>query len=248
MTTPQVVKTVEVQTSLGTIPVTGHFGDGLRVLAITGAFAELEEMSRFPVALAPEFDGLVARLPGHYVSTLTETSIETWAKAFDEVAAELSISVVMGISVGALVALAMRVPKALIAIEPPLSTAKLWPLTNMLRRVRGHGTFVENVFGVFPDRIEERGYRSLLDRLAIQTEVILGSDPLMPSRPTDRLPSLVDEPERQLLDAHPMVTLHVAPNAGHAVPYHAAALVHSVLLRTCRRVRDGMILPRVSGL
>lgn len=191
----------------------------------------------FPELMAPDYNGLVARLPGNGTPELSETSIPAFARAFDEVVRQLGPTTVIGVSIGALVALGMREPKAIVAVEPPVSTSKLWPMIPELRAATTQREFIRNVFGVYADHVEERGYLSLLDGLDIPTDVIVGEVPLFPERPVERYPSFVDENDRIALASHPAVTLHVAPNAGHAVPHAAGRFMHPIVLQASQSAR-----------
>jgi pimeloyl-ACP methyl ester carboxylesterase len=229
--------TVDFHTSFGTIPIAGEHNDRPKVLAINGLGAAPDEMSRLGRLVAPHYDGVVGFLPGDRNPALSETSISAFALAFDEVVDKLGPTVVLGLSVGALVALGMRSRRilAVVAVDPPLMTAKLWPLASDLRAGLGthHRAMVENVMGMTDEGFEGRDYSGLLNGLHRPTDVLVGEDPLYPERAISRMPSLVDEPERALLAAHPLVTLHVASNAGHNIPAQAP----QVLLPLLRRVR-----------
>src|SRR5690606_22693646 len=169
--------------------------------------------------------------------------------------------VLNGLGVGALVALAVRAApvRRVVAVEPPLATGKLWPMLGGLQqrlRIRPDDArlhdFVREVFGVEPDAAPGRSYLPLLgDTTDPPADVVLGEIPLMPPRPLDRYPSLLDGPERQALRSHPRVTLHVAPGAGHNVPLHAPELLRSLLLAACsppaaehRPAAPGALVPR----
>jgi hypothetical protein len=111
---------------------------------------------------------------------------------------------------------------------------KLWPLTAFLQSRSAQpdqGAFIWNVFGVAPDRSEPRDYRPLLDGLAVPTWVLFGSEMLYPQRPFTEAPSLLDEPERALLAAHPQISIRLIEGIGHNVGGRALSYV-----RTC--VRD----------
>ena len=228
-----------MSTSLGVISIWGHFGNKIKVLAINGAGAAADEMSRLPHILAPDYDGLVAFLPGDRRPALSQVSIPAFAQAFDEVVRRLGPTVVMGHSAGGLVALAMRSPliRAVVAIDPPLLTSKMWPVIPTLRAglAASYDPFLDKVFGLTAAGVEERDYRPLLAGLHRPTDVVVGSDPLFPERALSRKPSFVDEPERALFAAHPLVRLHVAPNSGHQVQFEAAHFLFSVLLEACRK-------------
>ena len=233
--------TIPFETSFGIIPVRGKaeaFGRArLTVLAITGAKADPEDMIRLPVILDPHgYDGLVAALPGNRTPELSITSIEAWGEAFDEVVTRLNRPVVViGVSVGGLVALAMRRPKAMLVIDPPMATGKLWPMVPALKLAEEPDrVFIENVLGYYPDRIEDRRYLHLLHGLAAPVTAIFGEEPLMPRRPVQRYPSLVDVPERAAMAAHPLIETFVAPGAGHNVPRQASGFVFERLLALCK--------------
>lgn len=237
------LRTVDVETSLGVIPVTGTFsGRKLAALAITGAFADAEQLERHPQTVGPEFDGYVAHLPGWITPPLAQTSIPAFAQAFDEVVETLGPTVVVGVSAGALVALAMRSPlvRGVVAVEPPLSTAKLWPIIPLFRSMLGgpQDAFIRNVFGITETTVEERGYGSLLEGVRAPLEVVVGSEPLLPPRPVERPPSVVDQPERELLARHGKLSV-VVP-AGHTVQTQAGKAMLSVVLRACRRAAEGL--------
>jgi len=221
--------TVDFHTSLGVIPITGAHDHRPKVLAINGLGAAPDEMSRLGLLVAPHYDGLVGFLPGDRNPALSETSISAIAQAFDEVVDQLGPTVVVGLSVGALVALAMRASAIVrvVAVEPPLVTGKLWPLATELRAGLGshHRAMVENVMGMTAQAFEGRDYTHLLDGLHRPTDVVVGDDPLLPERPTPRMPSLVDEAERARLARHPLVTIHLAPNAGHNIPAQAPQIL-----------------------
>jgi hypothetical protein len=221
------------ETSKGRIPVSGSFDGRPKVLAITGAWAPPNEMSLLHRTI-PDYDALVARLPGNGTPHLAETSIPAWAVAYGEVVDQIGPAVLLGLSVGALVALGIRSEnlRAIVAVDPPLATSKLWPMTDWLRaRPPEDRAMVEHIFGVYPDRVEERHYLTLLDGVAAPLHSIVGSRALFPQRPLDRMPSLVDEPERRALAV--LGPLTVGPNSGHNVPFYAGPTLLGVLRETC---------------
>jgi pimeloyl-ACP methyl ester carboxylesterase len=231
-----------VQTHLGPIPLwspPGALGSAKPVvLAITGAWAEPDDMMKLPAVVGPAWDAAVMRLPGNGTPPLAETSIAAWAKAVGELVETAFAgrpAVLAGLSVGALVALGVRSGQVrrVVAVEPPLAMRKLWPMAQALRaRWRDDPaarTFIETVFGVSGETQANRTYFDLFDG-APPADVIVGETPLYPERPLPRFPSFVDEPERAWLAAHPGVSLHVAPGAGHNVHVFAAARLREVLL------------------
>lgn len=236
----QQVKTIEMRTSLGVIPVTGTFGRALTVLAINGAFAGPAEMHRLHQLVTPH-GAVVGFLPGDRAPALSETSVPAFAQAYDEIADQLGPTVVLGLSIGGLVSLAMRSEniRRVVCVEPPLLTGKLWPMAEMLAgaRTAHYRPLVENIFGLTLEGFAGRDYRHLLDDLHRPTDVILGNEPLYPPRALARTPSLVDDPERELLAAHPLITVRLAP-AGHNVPFQAPQVLLPVL-RAALAAEDG---------
>jgi pimeloyl-ACP methyl ester carboxylesterase len=205
------------------------------VVGLAGAFAiprgPLFQLAR---ALAPEADIVSGHLPGNHCPPLISASVGIYAAAYSHALNEAFPHrrlIACGLSIGGLVALALRVPavrRALI-VEPPLVMSKLWPLWPTLRerlaREPGNAdlaAFVRNVFGVDATSIEERRYEHLLQGISVPTQVQVGDRPLFPKQPFTALPSLVDEPERALMAAHPSIELTVVPGCGHNVPQENA--------------------------
>ena len=250
------------ETSLGPLPLWSETGALASrrpvVVTITSAFADPDHMSRMQQVLGEAATAVLMHLPGDRPSPLRQTSIAAFARALGEVVEREFHDrpvVLNGLGFGALVALAVRAApvRRVIAVEPPLVTGKLWPMLGGLQqRLRAHPddarlhAFVREVFGVEPDAAPGRSYLPLLgDPADPPADVVLGQIPLMPPRPLERYPSLVDDPERQALRDHPRVTLHVAAGAGHNVPMHAPELLRDLLLAACRSstTEDGPATP-----
>ncbi len=222
------------------------------VVTITSTFADPDHMSRMQQVLGEAATAVLMHLPGDRPSPLRQTSITAFAQALGEVVTREFHDrpvVLHGLGMGALVALAVRAApvRRVIAVEPPLATGKLWPMVGGLQQRLRAGPddaplhdLVREMFGVQPDAVPGRSYLPLLGNPADPpADVVLGEIPLMPPRPLDRYPSLVDEPERQALRSHPRVALHVAPGAGHNVPLHAPELLRELLLAACGPAVEG---------
>ena len=227
----------EVETALGPIQFRGRNTGRPVLLIINGAFAHNDTMDRAQQVM-PEVDVLRAHLPGNHCPPLMTTSLGVFTAAFRQaIEAHLRSRpvVVVGLSTGALVALGLRHPsvRRLVLAEPPLRTGDLWPLLGW--REQGppdRWPLVTSIFGITPTTVEPRDYTHLLDELRVPAVVILGSEPLMPPRPFEAMPSLVDEESRALLAAHPRVQLVTAPGAGHHV---TQGIHHPLLLEVFRR-------------
>ncbi len=228
----------EFQTPYGVVPLWGAFEafDAGRplVVGILGAFA-IERGSLFHVPPhIPGADMVVGHLPGNHTPALSAASVQIYSAAFSHVIATEFAGrrvVSLGASIGGLVVLGLTAPQIVrsVVMEPVLTTAKLWPLIPFMRgRLQAApddrvlADFIEGVFGLGANGLVDRRYEDLLERLAVPTRVIVGGQPLYPQRPVQKLPSLVDEPERELLRRHPLIDYSVAQQAGHNVPQEAS--------------------------
>lgn len=197
------------------------------VLVIGGAFAiprpRLFELQDW----LPEAAVLAAHLPGNHSPNVAVHTVAAYAKLFDDVVRQVARpAVVVGDSVGGLVALSMRerLIEAFALLEPPLVTGKLWPLIPTFQgwlkarpREAYLRLFLRGVFGVRERSVESLDYGHLVDGLDRPAWALMGDEPLMPPRPFESMPSLLDEPERERLRAHPMVQVRSIEGIGHNV-------------------------------
>jgi pimeloyl-ACP methyl ester carboxylesterase len=214
---------VSVETALGRVPISGSFdSDRPLVLAIRGAFASVDQLSDLD---PPDHDLALLHLPGFHSPRLTETSMEAFVAAFDEVIRQRFAGrqiTVVGISTGAVVALGLRAPevRGVLAVEPFFSTAKLWPLIEFLRRELQANPqpalheWVDAIFGVSMSGVVDRNYQAVLARRDRPVLGLVGDVPLNPVRPVWGLPSLTDEADRALLP-------NKLVQGGHNVPTDA---------------------------
>lgn len=241
----------DFQTPFGVIPLWADF-DGFDperplVLGVLGAFA-IERGSLF--AVPPHLKGVadmaIGHLPGNHTPPLIDASVGLFSAAYSHVIREAFPDrriVSLGASIGGLTVMGLRAPQVLRAVvmEPILTTAKLWPMTNFIRgkllanpQDAALRSFIVNVFGVTETGIEDRRYDALLDGLATPTRVLVGDQPLYPERAVQKLPSLVDEPERERLARHPWIQYSVATGAGHNVPQEASGAMMQALMGAIR--------------
>ncbi|CAN7555103.1 alpha/beta hydrolase [Phenylobacterium sp. LjRoot225] len=241
----------DVQTRLGVVPLWSRpevFASAKPlVLAITGAFAGPDDLSRLPEVMSPMAEAAVLHIPGIGAPLLSDPSIEGFSSAVGELIDQLFADrrvVVLGVSIGAVAALGVRARsvRRIVAVEPLLATAALWPMADSLRaHLAGlpadspiHPLFAQ-LFGVSREAIAPRLYHQVLDGLAVPVDVVLASEPLHPRRPVARMPSLVDAPERALLASLPRVRMHLARGAGHNVQGQASKTLKELLFEACRR-------------
>jgi pimeloyl-ACP methyl ester carboxylesterase len=199
-------------------------------LVVTGIFADASTMDHFP-RVFPQFDVLRAHLPGNHSPQLSETSVEAFSAALDDALRQVVSAplAVLGLSVGALVAMGVRHPQlcGLLLVEPPLRTLETWPLEDP-SFMAADAELMGAILG--------RDFSHLARGLAVPTEVLAGGVSLMPRRSLERMPSLVDDGSRALLAAHPLITLTVADEAGHNVQNQATARFGEALYRLADRL------------
>jgi hypothetical protein len=230
----------EVETALGPVWFWGR-DTGLPVmLLITGAFADFDTLDGLHDVLAG-VDVWRAHLPGNHCPPLAATSVGAFAGAYGQaISARLGERPVVatGLSVGALVALGLRSAnvRRIVAVEPPLLTAGLWPLLPLREEApAGSDEFLWNVLGIGRDAVEPRDYTALLDQLSKPTAAILGTEPLGEPRDWTVMPSLVTEPVRARLAAHPRIQVFDALGAGHNVAKLATDIFLRVVVASCQK-------------
>lgn len=214
------------------------------LLTITSGFAPPDFMTLLPQVMGELCDVAIMRLPGAEPQSLWRFTAGGFAEALDEVLDSACLHrpvVLFGVGMGGVVALCSRAAavRRVVAVEPLLVTGRLWPLLGRLRTRMIEGddppelkAFVAGLYGVTEAEARDVRYRAVVEAL-VPTDVLVGGTPLMPPRPLQALPSLVDEPERAYLGARPGVTLHVIEGAGHDLPVQAPEALRQVLVAAC---------------
>lgn len=239
-----------IETSLGPIVLRGHLDafspDRPLIFAIAGAFAQQNYLVGLP-KVAPACDVAIAHLPGMWSPFLAESSVEAFALAFDEAIRTRCpgrAALVFGNSVGGLIALAMKEARALVLVDPPITTDVLWPLHG---RLRGHveakgdpmlADWVWRVFGIGPTEIVNRDYRPLLNGSQKPGIVLIAGDPLGDPRDFDRQPGLLSTEDRLLFSRHPTLEVMVAGGCGHNLIREAPSAIIAALRRGLEILRQ----------
>ncbi len=234
---------IQVRTDFGVIEFRGVDRGRPILLLITGTLASEDVMDRLWERF-PALDVLRAHLPGNHCPPLVSTSVGVFAAAYDAAIARAFGErpvVVAGLSVGALVAFALRAPsvRAVLGIEPPLVMSEAWPLA-MLRELAppGYADFLWTVMGIGPETTEERDYRPLVARPGPPLIVLLG-DP--PPNVGDDLPAgtpgLVGARSREALRDSPRAEARFVPGVGHHLVRDAPV---QVLTAICRALEVGL--------
>jgi hypothetical protein len=227
------VQVVNFETTLGTVPVWGRFDTFDRsrplLLVIRGFTPDPSQLVSMPDRL-PGADVMLASLPGLHSPGLADVSLAAFSRAFDEVADALGRAVVvLGVSLGGLVALGLRSAwvRSVVALDPPLSSAALWPIADQFEASGVGAEWLRAVCGVgVPEPVS---YRGALDGLRVPALVLLGGEPHGPRLTDGRLPSLVSADDRMAYEVHPMVTTKVLEGVGHNIPVQGLAAMMGAL-------------------
>ena len=244
---------VDVPTPFGIVPLWGRALASNRtapaVVIINGAFYFPGILTAaLPAVMEPFCDVFISHFPGLHAPSLKNASVETFAAAIDA-AIEQALSgrsvVLLGYGAGAVVALAARSPaiQRIIALEPMLETAELWPILPAIRRV--HKKYPEQrpliaaLYGLTADGRFTKSHYNVLTGLNIPTEIFHGDAPLGKPRDVSEFPSLVSDAARERLAAAPGVTIHTLPKTGHSFDYRAQLYVRQALIRAVRAGNPG---------
>lgn len=240
---------IVVETSLGPIHFRGRDTGKPVLLLITGSFAAENTADRFAERF-PAMDGLRAHLPGNHCPRVAHVSIGVFAGAFTE-ALDIRFPgrpvVVVGLSVGGIVALAIRAKmlRGILAIEPLLVSDEAWPLLNLRTQgPPGQDDFLWNILGIGPDEVERRDYRPMLGSLTTPTYVILGDEVPPVGVWPDYMPGLLGPLSRQALAAHPHITVAQLSDVGHHILKYGPHALLNATQRLIQRVvgKDAAIM------
>jgi pimeloyl-ACP methyl ester carboxylesterase len=243
----------EIATPVGDIWMWGRDTGRPVALLIAGAFADFAIYDRLQIVL-PQFDVLRTHLPGNHCPPLAATNIGVMASGISQALAARFAgrpTVAIGLSAGALVAMALASPdlKALLLVEPFLRTLHVWPFRGMVEdyRTPEQRSFLWNVLGVREGAAEERDYRGLAQDLRVPALVLLGGVRLRPPRPLPNLPSFVDDEDRATLRAQPSMTVTEVAGAGHNVAAQNIPAFRAALAPVVRTVVPDAVLMGASG-
>jgi hypothetical protein len=139
-------------------------------------------------------------LPGHNgAPALSEVSVRAWIESLTHMMQVFPTPpLLIAESLGATVALCLP-SRALIAVEPILSTHQLWPLWRQIENGRARGLEI----GPEYEALFAEPFHWVLDRIRAPTLVLAGREPLMPER--DVRPSLLSDEDFAAYASHPQV-------------------------------------------
>jgi len=141
--------------------------------------------------------------------------------------------------------------KAVIAADPPLSTAKQWAVVNSFRArfIREPEnpfffSFADEVFGITPTEVHERIYYPMLAGIGVPTMLVTGDLPMLPPRRLESVGCLLDPVDEFVIDnLYPdKVMKRRIANSGHVMLTNALpeslALVEEMLPFVARPQAD----------
>lgn len=231
----------EISTNYGNIEFRGRDTGRPLLLFITGVLADENQLNLVQQRF-PNLDVLRAFLPANHCPPLVGVTIEIFAaaytSAFDKRFAGRDV-VVVGLSVGALVALGLRMQgvRELVLVEPILMMDEAWPLKALRTQAPpGYETFLWNILGIGSDSTEPRDYRQLLVDTKVPVLALLG-DPPPPEGPwSGAMPGLVGPISRAALTAHPLTAIRDFPGVGHNIIRDAGTALLAEIQMVVERV------------
>lgn len=190
------------------------------VVFLHGALRASEELIEWAAILSEVADVLLVDMPGHRRSSMVDPpSVDKMADVIHEaLRAGLAgrRALLIGESLGGLVALRIAgdsgpTPfRAVIAIDPPMTTSKQWTIEMTFKRLMEGGgatplaKFAKEAFGIVEGGHQERVYYPLLSRVHLPLVIATGDVPLMPPRVTtaNEHPCVFDPVDRHVIETH----------------------------------------------
>lgn len=205
------------------------------VLLLHGSMRNASVLAPWAERLDAEADVVLFDLPGHGrsdpIARASVTGLANQVFMALKAAFPRRRVLLVGESLGGTVALAIgsvaQSPvKAILAADPPITTAKLWSVAQAHRKAMARASpdafvhrLAREVFGLTPDGVEERIYYPLIGRLQVPTVIATGDVPLLPPRRISGVTSLFDPVDqfvtRNLYPGKAEIAL--VPNCGHLV-------------------------------
>jgi len=226
------------------------------LLMIHGALRDSSVLFDWIQLCDSECDVVFVDLPGHGRSpAIANVTIESFAENVgDAVTAVLGnrAVVVVGESLGGLVALAMSVLdiksiQGVVAADPPMTMAKLWHVRNAISSAVASNpdnqfwqSLAINIFGVGADgKSHERIYYDLVQQAHVPVLILTGDVPLFPVRNVNAVPCLLDDVDRYVLRrfAGDSVQIEVVPGCGHVLLVDAKEKCRSIIGKFCDALR-----------
>lgn len=224
------------------------------VLFIHGALRSAATLLEWHQVLSPKYDVMYADLPGHAASPAEGAfTIQSIADRFRQVIkgslAQRRV-VVIGESIGGVVAAALgdgSVPQVcgVIAADPPLATAKQWPVQMSFSPLLAKAPeaafihqFAADVFGIMAGgRIEERTYYDHVRSLSVPALILTGDVPLWPRESKADVPCLLDDADLHIIGSfgNRHIAVEKIKDRGHLLLFKASEDCRARITQFCER-------------
>jgi pimeloyl-ACP methyl ester carboxylesterase len=199
------------------LPFGNHGPDYPLVVFLHGAGRKAGVFQPWRELLLGKADVCLIDFPGHGLSlALLPASIDLMAEAVDRLLRAHFSSrriLIVGESFGGLVAMKLadgaadNPVKAILAADPPFTTAKQWAIINSFRAKFTREpedtfffSFAEEIFGITPKSVSERIYYPLLADLQVPTMLVTGDLPMLPPRVIKSVACLNDPVDQFVID------------------------------------------------
>lgn len=152
-------------------------------------------------------------LPGHSGAPAFETvSVKAWAEGIQAMVQTFpEPPLIIGESLGAIVAMSVSA-RAVVAVEPLLSSNHLWPLRRTIRAARARGMTIS----AEDEAIFNSSFEWVLEKISAPTLLLAGAMPLLPERDVWPEPSLLTDEDFATYARHPLVEARRIPG-GHSL-------------------------------
>lgn len=219
-------------------------------LVLHGALGSVGALVQALPVLAAEFEPVLVDLPGHGGSPPpARMDVNAFAERIVALIAARYAGrriLLVGESFGGLVALAVAAlgapVEAVVAVDPPLSTAKQWHIGAAFRAQRAAHpedrfvpAFGEAIFGIGSDPgvIAERLYYPLLAASGRPVLLVTGDTPLGQPRQVSRVACCLDAVDEYVIARSFSGNVRLAriPDSGHVVLREKPAAVHAAIMR-----------------
>jgi FkbH-like protein len=224
------------------------------VLVVHGALRDSRTLTIWMTAFSPRFDVIFADMPGHGLSPAEgpATIVSIADRLREVISAHFSQRsiVVMGESTGGIIACALgdgrlSAVRGVIAGDPPLTTAKQWPVQMSFAKLLATApdgnyvhTFAKDVFGIAKDgSVEERVYYQHARDVAVPTLMLTGDVPLWPRVSKPDVPCLLDETDRQVIQSfgNDKISFEQIKGTGHLLLWKPTDACRARILDFCEK-------------
>ncbi len=227
------------------------------VLLIHGALRRSDVLAAWYSILSPHYDVFLVDMPGHGRSPgegpASIPSIATRLREIIHAHFRNRAIVVIGESTGGIVAAALgdgtiEAVRGVVASDPPLTTAKQWPVQHSFTRAFARSPndqFIKDfgfeVFGIGKDgALTERIYYDVFAKVAVPTLLLTGDLPLWPTTGRTGVPCLLDDVDRHVIASfgNRHIMSETIRGSGHLIMSPPGDQCRELVLKFCRENID----------